>query len=137
VQSSVFENGSGTQVAALGRMLEERNMTELAQKRCTPCRGGVPPLAGAALAAFQDKLPSWKVIDGHHLAKSFLFPDFKTALDFVNRVGAIAEGEGHHPDLRLSWGKVDVETYTHKIEGLTENDFILGAKIDEAFSPTH
>jgi 4a-hydroxytetrahydrobiopterin dehydratase len=109
-------------------------MSELVSKHCAPCRGGVPPLAGAALAALQEQAPSWKVIDGHHLAKSFQFPDFQTALDFVNRVGAVAEQEGHHPDLRLSWGKVDIETYTHKIDGLTENDFILAAKIDEAFA---
>ena len=117
--------------------MSQLDTTELVRKHCTPCRGGIPPLAGAALAAFQDKLPSWKVIDGHHLAKSFAFPDFRTALDFVNRVGGIAEEEGHHPDLRLSWGKVDVETYTHKINGLSENDFILAAKIDVTFSPTH
>jgi 4a-hydroxytetrahydrobiopterin dehydratase len=109
-------------------------MTELVRKRCTPCRGGIPPLAGAALTAFQDQLPSWKVIAQHHLLKSFLFPDFRSALDFVNRIGALAEEEGHHPDLRLSWGKVDVEIYTHKIDGLSENDFILAAKIDEALS---
>jgi 4a-hydroxytetrahydrobiopterin dehydratase len=108
-------------------------MTELARKRCTPCRGGVPPLAGAELAAFREKLPFWKVVDEHHLSKSFLFPDFKTALEFVNRIGDLAEEEGHHPDLCLSWGKVDVTTYTHKIDGLSENDFILAAKIDELF----
>ncbi len=69
-------------------------------------------------------------MDEHHLAKSFLFPDFKTALAFVNRVGEVAEQEGHHPDLALSWGRVDVRIYTHKIDGLTESDFILAAKID-------
>lgn len=106
-------------------------MTELARKHCTPCRGGVPPLSGAELAAFQERLPFWKVIDGHHLAKSFLLPDFKAALAFANRIGAIAEAEGHHPDLCISWGKVDVQIYTHKIGGLSENDFILAARIDE------
>lgn len=108
-------------------------MTALAKKRCTPCRGGVPPLSGPELAVFQEKLPFWKVVGEHHLSKSFLFPDFKTALEFVNRVGDLAEEEGHHPDLCLSWGKVDVTTYTHKIDGLSENDFILAAKIDELF----
>ena len=106
-------------------------MSELTQRSCTPCRGGVPPLSGEPLRTFREKLPFWKVIDEHHLAKSFLFPDFKTALDFVNRIGALAEQEGHHPDICLSWGKVDVITYTHKIGGLSENDFILAAKIDE------
>ena len=103
---------------------------DLADRRCTPCRGGAPPLAGDELRKLQDQLPGWRVIDEHHLEKSYTFPDFKTALAFVNRVGAIAEEEGHHPDLYLSWGKVGVKTWTHKINGLTESDFILAAKID-------
>ena len=106
-------------------------MSELAKKHCVPCRGGVPPLRGEPLAALQQNLPSWKVIEEHHLEKSFLFPDFAKALAFVVRIGAVAEEEGHHPDLGLSWGKVDVKIYTHKIGGLTESDFILAAKIDE------
>jgi 4a-hydroxytetrahydrobiopterin dehydratase len=113
----------------------EPRVTELARKHCTPCHGGVPPLSGADLAAFQDGLPFWKVVEEHHLAKSCLFPDFKGALDFVNRVGVLAEQEGHHPDLCLSWGKVDITIYTHKIRGLSENDFILAAKIDEISTP--
>ena len=106
-------------------------MSELAKKHCVPCRGGVPPLAAEALAALQGSLPSWRVIEEHHLEKSFLFPDFAKALAFVVRIGAVAEEERHHPDLGLSWGKVDVKIYTHKIGGLTESDFILAAKIDE------
>jgi 4a-hydroxytetrahydrobiopterin dehydratase len=109
----------------------EPGMSELAKRHCTPCRGGVPPLSGEALAALQRGLPSWKVIEEHHLEKSFLFPDFAKALAFVVRIGAVAEEEGHHPDICLSWGKVDVKTYTHKIGGLSDNDFILAAKIDE------
>jgi 4a-hydroxytetrahydrobiopterin dehydratase len=108
-------------------------MSELAKKHCVPCRGGVPPLQGEELSQLSRQVPDWKVVNEHHIAKTFLFPDFKKALDFVNRVGAIAEAEGHHPDITLTWGKVDVLTYTHKIGGLTESDFILGAKIDEAF----
>lgn len=108
-------------------------MTELAQKHCTPCRGGVLPLGGADLQRLAEQLPGWQVVQEHHIARSFRFPDFKTALAFVNRVGALAEAEGHHPDLALSWGKVDALTYTHKINGLTESDFILAAKIDEAY----
>jgi len=108
-------------------------MSDLAKKHCVPCRGGVPPLAGEALIPFAQQLPDWKIVQEHHIAKSFLFPDFKTALDFVNRVGAVAEQEGHHPDLCLAWGKVDVEIYTHKIKGLTESDFILAAKTDEVY----
>jgi 4a-hydroxytetrahydrobiopterin dehydratase len=102
----------------------------LAEKHCVPCRGGVPPLQGEDLEKMKAQVPNWQVVDGHHLTRSFVFPDFKTALDFVNRAGAVAEEEGHHPDLYLAWGKVDVKTWTHKIDGLTESDFILAAKID-------
>jgi 4a-hydroxytetrahydrobiopterin dehydratase len=105
----------------------------LAAKHCVPCRGGVPPLKGEPLHTLSSQLPDWRVIEEHHITKTFVFPDFKTALDFVNRVGAVAETEGHHPDVALAWGRVDVKTYTHKINGLTESDFILAAKIDEAF----
>jgi 4a-hydroxytetrahydrobiopterin dehydratase len=76
------------------------------------------------------QVPGWDVVDGHHLNRTFVFPDFRTALDFVNRVGAVAEQEGHHPDLYLAWGKVGVKIWTHKIDGLTESDFILAAKIE-------
>ncbi|MGA2737137.1 MAG: 4a-hydroxytetrahydrobiopterin dehydratase [Bryobacteraceae bacterium] len=106
----------------------------LAGKHCIPCKGGVPPLQGEQLKQLSAQVPDWKVIDKHHLAKTFVFPDFKTALAFVNRAGAVAEAEGHHPDLLLTWGRVDVKTYTHKIDGLTESDFILAAKIDREFS---
>jgi 4a-hydroxytetrahydrobiopterin dehydratase len=102
----------------------------LAEKHCVPCRGGVPPLKGAELETLKAQVSGWQVIDEHHLQKTYTFPDFLTALDFVNRVGAIAEQEGHHPDLFLTWGKVEVKTWTHKIDGLTESDFILAAKID-------
>jgi 4a-hydroxytetrahydrobiopterin dehydratase len=108
-------------------------MGDLADQRCVPCRGGVPPLSGDALQRLSDQLPEWKVIEQHHIRKTFVFPDFRKALDFVNRVGEIAEQQGHHPDLCLSWGRVDVQIFTHKIKGLTESDFILGAKIDRAY----
>jgi 4a-hydroxytetrahydrobiopterin dehydratase len=103
----------------------------LSEKHCVPCRGGVPALQGEELERLKRELPTWQVVDGHHLVKTFSFPDFKTALAFVNRAGEIAETEGHHPDLFLSWGKVEVKTWTHKIDGLTESDFILAAKIDQ------
>ncbi len=103
----------------------------LADRQCVPCRGGVPPLTGEALKSMAAQVAGWNVVQEHHLARTFLFPDFRTALDFVNRVGAVAEHEGHHPDLKLSWGKVEVTIWTHKINGLTESDFILAAKIDE------
>ena len=102
----------------------------LAEKHCVPCRGGVPPLKGTDLARMKAQVQGWEVVNEHHLTKTYTFPDFRTALEFVNRAGAIAEEEGHHPDLYLSWGKVEVKTWTHKIDGLTESDFILAAKID-------
>ena len=108
-------------------------MTEqLADKHCIPCRGGVPALKGKELETLQKNIPLWSVMDEHHLYREFGFPDFKQALEFVNRIGAIAEEEGHHPDILLAWGKVGVTTWTHKIDGLTESDFILAAKIDRA-----
>ena len=103
----------------------------LAEKHCVPCRGGVPALKGEELEKLKAQVSGWQVVNGHHLAKSYGFPDFQKALDFVNRVGSLAEAEGHHPDLYLSWGKVNVQIWTHKIDGLTESDFILAAKIDE------
>jgi 4a-hydroxytetrahydrobiopterin dehydratase len=106
----------------------------LAGKHCVPCKGGVPPLSGDELQKLSAQLPDWNVVSGHHLTRVFSFPDFKTALAFVNRAGAVAEAEGHHPDLLLTWGRVEVKTYTHKIDGLTESDFILAAKIDRAYS---
>lgn len=105
-------------------------MPELADKTCVPCRGGVPPLQGEELAALHRQLTGWTVVDEHHLSKSFKFPDFRQALAFVNRVGELAEQQGHHPDLFLAWGRVDITLWTHKINGLTESDFILAAKID-------
>jgi 4a-hydroxytetrahydrobiopterin dehydratase len=104
---------------------------KLAEKHCVPCRGGVPPLQGAELENMKAQVTGWQAVDEHHLLKTYTFPDFQKALDFVNRVGAIAEQEGHHPDVYLTWGKVEVKTWTHKIDGLTESDFILAAKIDE------
>lgn len=105
-------------------------MSHLADKKCVPCKGGVPPLAGKELEVLLKEVPEWKVIDGHHLVRAFTFPDFAQALAFVNQVGGVAEAQGHHPDIVLSWGKAVVTTWTHKINGLTESDFILAAKID-------
>jgi 4a-hydroxytetrahydrobiopterin dehydratase len=108
-------------------------MPSLADKTCVPCRGGVPPLKGAALAQIYSQLPEraeWNVVGEHHLTRTYRFPDFKMALAFVNRVGALAEEQGHHPDLLLAWGKVEITIWTHAVDGLTESDFILAAKID-------
>ena len=106
-------------------------MSELAKKSCVPCAGGVPPLSAAQIGELQADLEGWTVDKGHHLEKSYRFPDFVTAWRFVNEVGALAEEEGHHPDIYLTWGKVRIQIWTHKIDGLTESDFILAAKIDE------
>lgn len=106
-------------------------MTEnLADKNCVPCRGGVPPLQGKELEDIHRSVPNWTVTNEHHIQRAFRFPDFKQALDFVNRVGEIAENQGHHPDILLSWGKVEITLWTHKIDGLSESDFIMAAKID-------
>ncbi len=105
-------------------------MTQLAQKTCVPCRGGTPPLTAEEIKPLAVQVIGWKVVENHHLEKSFRFEDFKSALDFVNQVGELAEEQGHHPDLYLAWGKVDITTWTHKIDGLSESDFILAAKID-------
>lgn len=110
--------------------MAEAEVCDLTDKHCIPCRGGVPPLKGAELRAVAAKLPSWSVVDEHHITKSYEFPDFVHALAFVNRVGAVAEEEGHHPDIFLAWGKVTIDLFTHKIDGLTESDFILAAKAD-------
>jgi 4a-hydroxytetrahydrobiopterin dehydratase len=102
----------------------------LADKTCIPCRGGVPALKGAELEALKREVPGWEVVAEHHLRRLYKFPDFKTALDFVNRLGALAEEQGHHPDILLAWGKVEITVFTHKIDGLTESDFVLAAKVD-------
>ena len=109
---------------------------DLAAKSCVPCRGGVPPLTAEERAPLLASLGpnGWEVVHAHHLEKQFEFPDFVQALAFVNRIGEVAEREGHHPDLTLSWGRVGVTTWTHKIDGLTESDFVLAAKIDRALA---
>lgn len=107
-------------------------MSELARKSCLPCKGGTPPLKGAEIPPLLSQVAGWEVVDEHHLRKVFRFKDFKATLDFVNRVGVIAEQEGHHPDICFGWGKATCEIWTHKINGLTESDFILAAKVDEA-----
>jgi len=103
---------------------------ELANKTCVPCRGGVPPLQGAGLRKVAEQLPDWSVIDEHHVERTFEFKDFRQALEFTNRVGELAEEQGHHPDIHLAWGKVGVKLWTHAIDGLTESDFVMAAKID-------
>lgn len=110
-------------------------MTDLAEQTCVPCRGGVPPMEADEAERLLAKLDdAWSVVETHHLEREFEFPDFADALAFTNAIGAIAEEQGHHPDIHLSWGRVGVEIWTHKIDGLTESDFVLAAKFDRAYA---
>ena len=112
-------------------------MSELAQRACVPCRGGIPPMAHDEIAPLQQELGGdWEVVDDHHLRKTYRFKNFKEALAFTNRVGDLAESIGHHPDILLAWGKVTLEIWTHKIGGLSESDFIFAAKCDGLESST-
>jgi 4a-hydroxytetrahydrobiopterin dehydratase len=106
-------------------------MTPLSKKTCTPCKKGTPPLEKKEIETLLSALVGWKINDLGQLEKEYKFPNFQEALLFTNRIGALAEQEGHHPDLLLSYGKVKIILWTHKIQGLTENDFILAAKCDE------
>ncbi|MFN2493982.1 MAG: 4a-hydroxytetrahydrobiopterin dehydratase [Pyrinomonadaceae bacterium] len=106
-------------------------MNELANRSCVPCRGGVPPLKGQDLKTLQAKVKGWEVVNEHHLRKEYKFNDFQEAQAFVDRVGKLAEEQWHHPDICFGWGKAEITIWTHKIDGLTESDFILAAKIDE------
>lgn len=106
-------------------------MTELADRHCEPCQGGVPPLQGGAVTSLHLALgDAWQVVAEHHLERVYEFPDFVSALAFANRVGAVAEEQNHHPDMELGWGRVKVTIYTHKIDGLTPSDFVFAAKCD-------
>ncbi len=107
-------------------------MNELAQNKCIPCSIGTPPLESKEIKEYMEQLDDeWKVIDNHHIEKEFKFKNFKEALKYTNIVGELAEEEGHHPDILLSWGKVKITLLTHKIDGLSKSDFVLAAKIDE------
>ncbi len=107
-------------------------MTALAEKECVPCKGDVPPLKGHELTKLAGQLKEgWHVVDEHHLEKEFKFKNFRDALAFTNKVGELAEAQGHHPDIYLAWGQVKLTVWTHKIEGLTESDFVLAAKVDQ------
>lgn len=110
---------------------------KLTDKQCAPCEGGIEALKGEAIAKLTEELGGdWAVIEEHHLEKEYKFKDFAEALAFVNKVGDLAENLGHHPDIYLSWGKVKITLWTHKIGGLHENDFIFAAKTDKLYSPT-
>ncbi|MCZ6508066.1 MAG: 4a-hydroxytetrahydrobiopterin dehydratase [Acidobacteria bacterium] len=106
-------------------------MSDLASRECIPCRGGVEPLAGDDLAHWHEELGGeWQLVDGHHLEKTYRFENFVQALDFTNKVGALAEEINHHPEISLTWGWVRIKVYTHKIDGLADADFIWAAKAD-------
>ena len=105
-------------------------MTELANRNCVPCRGDTPPLKGEELEGLRQQVPDWEVVEEHHLRRAFKFKNFREALGFVNRVGELAEEQGHHPDISFGWGYAEVTVFTHKIDGLTESDFVFAAKVD-------
>lgn len=112
-------------------------MAGLNQSSCVPCRGGVPTLTDPEIASLQPQVPEWRVAEVagvKRLQREFQFPDFRSAMAFAVEVGELAEREQHHPDLHVAWGKVLVETWTHKIHGLHQNDFILAAKTDEIYA---
>jgi 4a-hydroxytetrahydrobiopterin dehydratase len=109
-------------------------MEPLAERDCVPCRGGVPPLSAEQTAPLLAQLEGWSVIGSHHLEKTYKLKNFAEALELTNRVGAIAEQQNHHPDLYLAWGKLRVQIWTHKIDGLTESDFVFAAKCDRALA---
>ena len=108
----------------------------LAEEACEPCRGGIPPYTPEQIAALRDEVSAWTVVDHHHLERAFPFPDFATALAFVNAVGALAEEAGHHPDVELGWGRVALRWWSHEIDGLHRTDFILAARCDRLFEET-
>jgi 4a-hydroxytetrahydrobiopterin dehydratase len=107
-------------------------MAGLADRQCVPCKGGVPPLTGEEIAPLLAQLDGWNVVENHHLEKRYKLKNFAQALGLVNRIGSIAEEQNHHPDIFLAWGRVDVKIWTHKINGLTESDFVFAAKCDRA-----
>ena len=110
-------------------------MTDLAGKTCVPCRGGVPPMARSEAESYLQDAQGWALMDdGQRIERKFQLKNFKEALDFVNQVGALAEDEGHHPDITFGWGYATISLYTHKIKGLHENDFIMAAKINRLAS---
>jgi len=112
-------------------------MSDLASKECVPCKGGTPPLNGPELEALaRDLGGDWRIRDGHHLEKEYQFGDFRSAMNFAIRVGELAEEQGHHPDMYIAWGKVLLTVWTHKVDGLTESDFVFAAKADKQLPAT-
>jgi 4a-hydroxytetrahydrobiopterin dehydratase len=108
----------------------EKFMNALSEQKCKPCAAGTPPLKGKALDDLAKQLEGWHIAEGKRLEKEYKFKDFREALDFTNQIGEVAEAEGHHPDIFLTWGKVKLVIWTHSAGGLTESDFVLAAKAD-------
>ncbi len=107
---------------------------DLSSSKCTPCSDGAEPLQTDEFEDYSEEIdPEWDIVNGHHLERKFDFEDFQEALEFVNRVGEIAEEEGHHPNIEFTWGEATVKFYTHKIDGLHENDFIMASKVDDIY----
>lgn len=129
-----WRGSAGPALATSRRIAQEGAVEELSSKRCVPCVDGMPALAVVDAEARLGQLDGWAIAEGPRLTKRWAFPDFATALAFVNRVGAVADAENHHPDVTLAWGRVGIELWTHAAGGLTENDFIVAAKVDDAAS---
>ena len=107
------------------------NLDNLSDMECVPCKGGVPPLSDEESDAFLSQIHhDWEVVENHHLTRTWQFPDFSSALEFINKLGEICEQQNHHADFELGWGRVVSVIYTHKIDALTESDFVLAAKFD-------
>ena len=107
------------------------NLDNLSDMECVPCKGGVPPLSDEESNAFLSQIHhDWEVVENHHLTRTWPFPDFSSALEFINKLGEICEQQNHHADFELGWGRVVSVIYTHKIDALTESDFVLAAKFD-------
>ena len=105
-------------------------MSDLASRTCVPCNAQTPTLREDEVSALANRVPEWEVVDGHHLRRRYSFRNFRDALRFVNRVGEVAEEQGHHPDIGFGWGYAEIRVWTHAIDGLSENDFVLAAKVD-------
>ena len=107
-------------------------MNSFSERDCVPCKGGVPPLKGKDLLSFMKEISEdWNLVKEHHLEREFNFPNFQEAWDYLNKVAQMSEQQDHHPDIELSWGRVKVIIWTHKIDGLTESDFVFAAKCDD------